>query len=46
MLAGIFASMAEYERALIIYRADVTREAARARGKQVGRPKSITRPAR
>lgn len=41
MLAGIFASMAEYERALIIERADAAREAARSRGRQVGRPKSI-----
>jgi len=42
MLAGIFASLAEYERALIIERADAAREAARARGRQVGRPKSTT----
>jgi DNA invertase Pin-like site-specific DNA recombinase len=42
MLAGIFAAMAEYERALIIERADAAREAARARGKQVGRPAKLT----
>lgn len=42
MLAGIFASLAEYERELIIERADAAREAARARGRQVGRPKSTT----
>ncbi len=41
MLAGIFASLAEYERELIIERADAAREAARTRGAQVGRPKSI-----
>jgi len=41
LLAGIFASLAEYERALILERADAAREAARARGRQVGRPKSI-----
>jgi DNA invertase Pin-like site-specific DNA recombinase len=41
MLAGIFASLAEYERALILERAEAAREAARARGRQVGRPKSI-----
>jgi DNA invertase Pin-like site-specific DNA recombinase len=41
MLAGIFASMAEYERALIMERAESAREAARARGKQVGRPKKL-----
>jgi len=40
MLAGIFASLAEYERSLIIERADAAREAAHARGRQVGRPKS------
>lgn len=41
MLAGIFASLAEYERELIIERADAARDAARARGAHVGRPKSI-----
>ncbi|MFD3443912.1 recombinase family protein [Microbacteriaceae bacterium 4G12] len=42
MMAAIFAAMAQYERALIIERADAAREAARARGRQVGRPKSMT----
>jgi DNA invertase Pin-like site-specific DNA recombinase len=42
MLAGIFASLAEYERALIMERAEAAREAARARGRQVGRPPSLT----
>jgi DNA invertase Pin-like site-specific DNA recombinase len=41
MLAGIFASLAEYERALIIERAEAARDAARIRGRQVGRPKSL-----
>ena len=42
MLAGILASLAEYERSLINERAQAAREAARARGKQVGRPKVIS----
>jgi DNA invertase Pin-like site-specific DNA recombinase len=42
MMAAIFAAMAEYERALILERADAAREAARARGRQVGRPRSMT----
>lgn len=42
MLAGIFASRAEYKRALMIERAGSAREAARARGKQVCRPMSIS----
>lgn len=42
MLAGIFASLAEYERALILERAEAAREAARARGRQVGRPSTMT----
>ncbi|KZE91775.1 recombinase family protein [Microbacterium sp. TNHR37B] len=42
MLAGIFASLAEYERALILERAEAARDAARARGRQVGRPKSMS----
>lgn len=41
MLAGIFAAMAEYERALIRERADAAREAARLRGKQTGRPRAL-----
>jgi DNA invertase Pin-like site-specific DNA recombinase len=42
MLAGILAALAEYERSLINERASVAREAARTRGKQVGRPWVIT----
>ena len=42
MLAGIFASLAEYERALIRERADAAREAARIRGKQTGRPRALS----
>ncbi|MCA1672349.1 MAG: recombinase family protein, partial [Actinobacteria bacterium] len=42
MVAGIFASLAEYERELIHERAAVAREAARARGKQTGRPRALT----
>ncbi len=41
MLAGIFANLAEYERALIMERAEAARDAARIRGRQVGRSKSI-----
>jgi DNA invertase Pin-like site-specific DNA recombinase len=41
MLAGIFASLAEYERALILERAEAARDAARARGRQLGRPKTM-----
>jgi DNA invertase Pin-like site-specific DNA recombinase len=37
MVAGIFASLAEYERTLINERAAAARDAARARGKPVGR---------
>jgi DNA invertase Pin-like site-specific DNA recombinase len=37
MIAGIFASLAEYERTLINERAAAAREAARARGRPVGR---------
>ena len=42
MLAGIFAALAEYERTLISERAEAAREAARVRGRQVGRPRAIT----
>lgn len=41
MLAGIFAALAEYERALIRERADAAREAARKRGRQTGRPRAL-----
>jgi DNA invertase Pin-like site-specific DNA recombinase len=42
MVAGIFAALAEYERTLINERATAAREAARVRGRQVGRPRSLT----
>ncbi|HET9255766.1 MAG TPA: recombinase family protein [Pseudonocardiaceae bacterium] len=42
MVAGIFASLAEYERELIYERAAAARRAARARGKQTGRPRALT----
>lgn len=42
MIMGIFGSLAEYERTLILERAEVARAAARARGKQTGRPKAMT----
>jgi DNA invertase Pin-like site-specific DNA recombinase len=41
MLAGIFGSLAEYERALINERAADARAAAAARGKQTGRPAKL-----
>jgi DNA invertase Pin-like site-specific DNA recombinase len=41
MVAGIFASLAEYERTLINERAAAAREAARTRGKRVGRKPSL-----
>ena len=44
MVAGIFASLAEYERTLIAERATAAREAARARGRQVGRKRAIDQP--
>jgi DNA invertase Pin-like site-specific DNA recombinase len=40
--AAIFSAMAEYERALIKERAAAAREAAEARGRQVGRPRKLT----
>jgi DNA invertase Pin-like site-specific DNA recombinase len=42
MIAGIFGSLAEYEHSLINERAEAAREAARARGKQTGRPRALT----
>ena len=42
MVAGIFASLAEYERALINERAADARAAAQARGKQTGRPRALS----
>lgn len=42
MLAGILASLAEYERTLINERATAAREAARARGRHTGRPRALT----
>jgi DNA invertase Pin-like site-specific DNA recombinase len=42
MLGAILAALAEYERTLINERAQAAREAARARGKQVGRPRAIS----
>lgn len=41
MVAGVFASLAELERDLINERAAVAREAAKARGKQTGRPRKL-----
>jgi hypothetical protein len=42
MVADIFALLAEYERELIHERAAVARQAARAQGKQTGRPHALT----
>jgi DNA invertase Pin-like site-specific DNA recombinase len=42
MVAGIFASLTEYERELIHERAAVARHAARVRGQQTGRPRVLT----
>lgn len=42
MIAGIFASLGEYERELIQERAEVAREAARSRGKQIGRTPKLS----
>lgn len=42
MLAGIFASLAEYERDLMHERAASAREAARLRGRHTGRPPKLT----
>ncbi|MEE6289318.1 recombinase family protein [Georgenia sp. MJ173] len=43
MLAGIFASLAEYERDLMHERAAAAREAARLRGRHTGRPPKLTK---
>lgn len=43
MIAAILAALAQYERTLIAERAEAAREAARSRGKQVGRPRVIGR---
>jgi len=42
MLAGIFASLAGYERELMHERAAAAREAARLRGRHTGRPARLT----
>jgi len=42
MLAGIFASLAEYERELMHERAAAARNAARLRGRHTGRPSRLT----
>jgi DNA invertase Pin-like site-specific DNA recombinase len=42
MLAGIFGSLAEYERSLMLERVSDAREAARARGTNSGRPSTLT----
>ncbi|WP_050986901.1 recombinase family protein [Saccharomonospora xinjiangensis] len=42
MVAGIFASLAEYERTLINERAADARAAAKARGKQTSRARALT----
>jgi len=41
-LTGIFGSLAEYERTLINERSEAAREARRARGQNIGRPKALT----
>lgn len=42
MQAAIFSAMAEYERELIRERAAAARDAARARGRHVGRPRALS----
>lgn len=41
MVAGIFAALAAYEHSLILERAAAARQAARARGRHVGRPRLL-----
>lgn len=41
-LMGVFGSLAEYERTLINERSAAAREARRARGQSIGRPKALT----
>ena len=43
MLAGVFGALAEYERSLINERSAAACEAARVRGRAVGRPKALRR---
>lgn len=42
MIAGVFASLAEYERRLMHERVAAAREAAKARGRLTGRPRALT----
>lgn len=42
MLIGIFGALAQYEKTLIAERAALAREAARIRGRHVGRPRAIS----
>jgi DNA invertase Pin-like site-specific DNA recombinase len=42
MIAGVFGSLAQYERTLINERAADARAAAKARGKQTGRPRALS----
>jgi DNA invertase Pin-like site-specific DNA recombinase len=42
MMIGVLASLAEYERELINERSAAAREAARERGRHVGRPAALT----
>ena len=42
MLTGVFGTLAEYERTVINERSAAAREAARARGRPVGRPAALT----
>jgi DNA invertase Pin-like site-specific DNA recombinase len=42
MIAGVFASLAEYERRLMLERVAAAREAARVRGRLTGRPRALT----